>query len=105
MHNSATDPAQETCATDHAEYTGPSRQHELDHTDHTDHTDQESICPAWHIYIKWELSISQRCAKSAVFVLSTSWAEQSAARVYILMRREREMREPFFLGFSMTKKP
>ena len=28
---------------DHAEYTAPTRQHELDHTDHTDHTDQESI--------------------------------------------------------------
>ena len=34
---------------DHAEYTAPTRQHELDHTDHTDHTDQEYICPAWQI--------------------------------------------------------
>ena len=24
---------------DHADYTAPSRQHDLDHTDHTDHTD------------------------------------------------------------------
>ena len=33
---------------DHADYTAPTRQHELDrtdHTDHIDHTDQESICP------------------------------------------------------------
>ena len=30
---------------DHAEYTAPARQHELDHTDHTDHTDEEYICP------------------------------------------------------------
>ena len=34
---------------DHADYTVPTRQHELDHTDHTDHTDQEYICPAWQI--------------------------------------------------------
>ena len=27
-------------ALDHAGYTAPTRQHELDHTDHTDHTDQ-----------------------------------------------------------------
>ena len=26
---------------DHADYTAPTRQHELDHADHTDHTDQE----------------------------------------------------------------
>ena len=26
---------------DHAGYTAPTRQHQLDHTDHTDHTDQE----------------------------------------------------------------
>ena len=31
---------------DHAVYTAPTRQHELDHTDHTD---QESICQAWQI--------------------------------------------------------
>ena len=42
---------------DHADYTAPTRQHELnhtdyiDHTDHIDHTDQESICPAWQIQI------------------------------------------------------
>ena len=24
---------------DHADFTAPNRQHELDHTDHTDHTD------------------------------------------------------------------
>ena len=39
---------------DHAGYTAPTRQHELDHTDHTDHTnhtdhtdhtDQDYICP------------------------------------------------------------
>ena len=33
-------------ALDDADYTAPTRQHELDHTDHTDHTghtDQESI--------------------------------------------------------------
>ena len=30
---------------DHADYAGPTRQHELDHTDHTDHTDQGSIFP------------------------------------------------------------
>ena len=37
---------------DHADYTAPTRQHELDHTDHTDHadhTDQESIRPTWQI--------------------------------------------------------
>ena len=28
---------------DHADYTAPTRQHEIDHTDHTDHTDQEII--------------------------------------------------------------
>ena len=28
-------------ALDHAGYTAPIRQHELDHADHTDHTDQE----------------------------------------------------------------
>ena len=28
---------------DHAHYTAPTRQHELDHTVHTDHTDQEHI--------------------------------------------------------------
>ena len=30
----STDPTQETCATavDHGDYTGPTRQHELDHT-------------------------------------------------------------------------
>ena len=36
---------------DRADYTAPTRQHDLnhtdhaDHTDHTDHTDQEFICP------------------------------------------------------------
>ena len=30
---------------DHAHYTAPTRQHDLDHTDHTDHTDQEYTCP------------------------------------------------------------
>ena len=34
---------------DYADYTAPTRKHELDHTDHTDHTDQESICLAWQI--------------------------------------------------------
>ena len=37
---------------DHAGYTAPTRQHELDHadhTDHTDHTDQEYIYPSWQI--------------------------------------------------------
>ena len=34
---------------DHADYTVPTRQHELDHTDHTDHTDQEFICLPWKI--------------------------------------------------------
>ena len=28
---------------DHADYTAPTRQHELSHTDHTDHTDQEYV--------------------------------------------------------------
>ena len=33
-----------TCWTDHhADYTAPTRQHEVDHTDHTNHTDQRSI--------------------------------------------------------------
>ena len=31
---------------DHADYTVPTPQHELDHTDHTDHTDQEPFFPA-----------------------------------------------------------
>ena len=31
-------------ALDHAGYTAPTRQHELNRTDHTDHTDQESNC-------------------------------------------------------------
>ena len=48
-----TDPTQEICATvGHVDLfypTGPTRQHEVDHTDHTDHTDQEYICPAWQI--------------------------------------------------------
>ena len=35
---SRADPPQETCAIEHTDYcTGPTRQHELDHTDHTDH--------------------------------------------------------------------
>ena len=47
---SSTDPTQETCPiVDHAGYTAPTRQRELDHTDHTDHTDQEYIFPAWQI--------------------------------------------------------
>ena len=35
-----TDPTPEICATvvNDADYAGPTRQHELDHTDHTDHT-------------------------------------------------------------------
>ena len=33
----------------HADYTAPTRNHELDHTDHTDHTDQDCVCPAWQI--------------------------------------------------------
>ena len=38
------DPPQETRATvEHADYTAPTRQHELDYTDHTDHTDREYI--------------------------------------------------------------
>ena len=47
----STDPTQEICPTagpgvDHADYTAPTRKHELDPTDPTDHTDQESIiCP------------------------------------------------------------
>ena len=35
-------------ALDHADYTAPTGQHELDytdHTDHTDHTDQEIYLP------------------------------------------------------------
>ena len=38
-------PRQHILLIDHAGYTGPTSQHELDHTDHTDHTDRESICP------------------------------------------------------------
>ena len=38
-------------ALDDADYTAPTRQHELDHTDHTDYTDQQSVCPAWQIEI------------------------------------------------------
>ena len=36
---------------DHAGYTAPTRQHELNHTDHTDHTDQESIYLPWNIHV------------------------------------------------------
>ena len=43
----STDPTQEKmCCVDDADYTAPTRQHELDHTDHTDHTDQESTVSA-----------------------------------------------------------
>ena len=35
----STGPTQATCALDRADYTAPTRQHELYHTDHTDHTD------------------------------------------------------------------
>ena len=42
----------------HAHYTAPTRQHELDHTDHTDHTDQDSICPAWQMSIDHQVGIN-----------------------------------------------
>ena len=35
----STEPTQETCGRSYADYTAPTRQHELDHTDHTHHTD------------------------------------------------------------------
>ena len=38
-------PWKHVLAADHAGYTAPTRQHELDHTNHTDRTDQGSICP------------------------------------------------------------
>ena len=36
-------------ALDHADFTAPTQQHELDHTDHTDHTDQKSYLSTWQI--------------------------------------------------------
>ena len=39
-----TDPTQESCAVDHADYyVAPTRPHKVDHTDHTDHSDQDYI--------------------------------------------------------------
>ena len=51
----STDPTQGTrpTAVDRADYTAPTRQHELDHTDHTYHTDQESIYPERARSTKW----------------------------------------------------
>ena len=39
---------------DHADYTAPTRQHELDHTDHTAHTDHTD-----HLSEVWKLTFAR----------------------------------------------
>ena len=57
---------EETCPIDLADYTAPTRQHELDRTDRTDHTDQESIdstfreIPARAHALLWRSAICSR---------------------------------------------
>ena len=58
----STDPTQETFATiiDHADYTGPTRLHELDRTDHTD---RKLLCALKYLHVsevRWFL-VAGRC--------------------------------------------